>query len=69
MGERRAAGAEHDRGDCLRRTCLKWEANGELSAIDHASLMERLCEADPQACIHEQCDLSRGNASLEHSAT
>jgi len=69
MGERWATGAERDWADCLRRTCLKWEANGELSAIDHASLMERLCEADPQACNHEQCDLSRSNSSAGPSAT
>jgi hypothetical protein len=69
MGERWATGAERDWGDCLRRTCLKWEANGELSAIDHASLMERLYEVDPQACNHEQCDLSRSNSSAGPSAT
>ena len=36
---------------CQRRTCLKWEINGELSALDRKNLMELLCQVDKQACI------------------
>ena len=34
---------------CQRRTCLKWEANGELSALDRENLMRLLCDVDRQA--------------------
>ena len=33
-------------GSCQRRTCLKWEINGELSALDRKNLMELLCQVD-----------------------
>ena len=36
---------------CQRRTCLKWETNGELSALDRQNLMQLLCQVDKQACI------------------
>ena len=32
-------------GSCQRRTCLKWEINGELSALDRKNLMALLCQA------------------------
>ena len=35
-------------GSCQRRTCLKWEINGELSALDRKNLMELLCQVDKQ---------------------
>ena len=38
-------------GSCQRRTCLKWEINGELSALDRKNLMALLCQVDKQACI------------------
>ena len=38
-------------GSCQRRTCLKWEVNGELSALDRKNLMQLLCQVDKQACI------------------
>ena len=31
-------------GSCQRRTCLKWEINGELSALDRKNLMQLLCQ-------------------------
>ena len=34
---------------CQRRTCLKWEVNGELSALDRENLMRLLCDVDRQA--------------------
>ena len=38
---------------CQRRTCLKWEVNGELSALDRQNLMQLLCQVDKQACIDD----------------
>ena len=43
-------------GSCQRRTCLKWEINGELSANARRNLMKLLCQVDKQACIEELCD-------------
>ena len=40
-------------GSCQRRTCLKWDTNGELSALDRENLMQLLCQVDKQACISE----------------
>ena len=40
-------------GSCQRRTCLKWEINGELSASDRKNLMQLLCQVDKQACIDD----------------
>ena len=40
-----------------RRTCLKWEMNGELSAIDRSNLMKLLCQVDKQACFEEDSEL------------
>ena len=40
-------------GSCQRRTCLKWEINGELSALDRQNLMQLLCQVDKQACIDD----------------
>jgi hypothetical protein len=34
--------------DCLGRTCLKWSADGELTALDLSLVMERLAEVDQQ---------------------
>ena len=43
-------------GSCQRRTCLKWQINGELSANDRSNLMKLLCQVDKQACIEELSD-------------
>ena len=40
-------------GSCQRRTCLKWEINGELSALDRKNLMQLLCQVDKQAFIDD----------------
>ena len=42
-------------GSFQRRTCLKWEINGELSALDRKNLMQLLCQVDKQACIDDVC--------------
>ena len=39
---------------CQRRTCLKWEVNGELSALDRQNLMQLLCQVDQHACVDDQ---------------
>ncbi len=37
-------------GVCLGRTCLAWEADGELKQNDVQLILQRLCEVDAQAC-------------------
>ena len=37
-------------GVCLGRTCLAWEADGELRQSDVQLILQRLCEVDAQAC-------------------
>lgn len=34
--------------DCLGRTCLKWRADGELTALDLSLVMKRLALVDPE---------------------
>ncbi len=34
--------------NCLGRTCLKWGADGELSALDFSLVMQRLALVDPE---------------------
>ena len=34
--------------NCLGRTCLKWGADGELSALDLSLVMQRLALVDPE---------------------
>ena len=49
---------------CQRRTCLKWEMNGELSALDRQNLMQLLCQVDKQACIDDgEIDPSAGSGA------
>jgi len=33
---------------CLGRTCLKWSADGELSSLDLALVLDRLAQVDQQ---------------------
>ena len=40
-------------GSCQRRTCLKWEVKGELSALDRWNLMQLLCQVDNHACLDQ----------------
>ena len=47
-----------DTRNCQRRSCLKWEANGELSALDQAHLIELLMQEDPELQQENQCELS-----------
>ena len=41
---------------CQKRTYLKWEINGELSANDRSNQMKLLFQLDKQACIQELCE-------------
>jgi hypothetical protein len=34
--------------DCLGRTCLKWSAAGELTALDLGLVLERLAQVDQE---------------------
>lgn len=36
-------------GSCLGRTCLKWQANGELTPLDLQLVLERLAQVDQDA--------------------
>ena len=45
--------------DCLGRTCLAWQADGELSSTDVQLILERLCQVDAQACQALHDDASR----------
>jgi hypothetical protein len=37
---------QRDRSTCLGSTCLKWSQDGELSAQDRDTLLQRLAAAD-----------------------
>jgi hypothetical protein len=47
-------------GSCLGRTCLKWSADGELTALDLSLVLERLAQVDreltglPQDTVESQ---------------
>ena len=34
--------------DCLGRTCLKWNADGELTSVDLLLVLERLAQVDQE---------------------
>ena len=40
--------------DCLGRTCLKWGADGELTAQDLSLVLERLAQVDQQVTALNQ---------------
>jgi hypothetical protein len=46
-------------GSCLGRTCLKWGADGELTARDLNLVMERLAQVDQQVTGLELDTLDR----------
>ena len=53
---------------CQRRTCLKLETNGELSARDRQNLMQLLCQVDEEACLDED-ELTTGPAKTTTQPT
>lgn len=40
--------------NCLGRTCLKWGADGELTALDLSLVMQRLAQVDPEVMALQQ---------------
>ena len=49
-----------DRANCLGSSCMKWGADGELSAIDLQSILQRLSAVDEQASTLMDCPIDRG---------
>jgi hypothetical protein len=45
------------RADCIGSTCMKWSANGELSTLDLALIMERLSAVDANLSVMDACSL------------
>jgi len=43
-----ARGLDSTSRTCLGRTCLKWSADGELSALDLGLVLERLAQVDAE---------------------
>ena len=43
--------------NCLGRTCLKWRADGELSALDFSLVMQRLALVDPEVSALKEITL------------
>lgn len=44
--------------DCLGRTCLKWRADGELTALDLSLVMARLAQVDQEVTAQRQNGLA-----------
>ncbi|CAK6690236.1 hypothetical protein [Synechococcus sp. CBW1107] len=44
---------------CLGRTCLKWEADGDLTALDLKLVLERLAQVDAEVAALLQGSLDR----------
>jgi hypothetical protein len=44
---------------CLGRTCMKWGADGELTALDLHLVMERLAQVDRDVAALSQDSLNR----------
>jgi hypothetical protein len=44
-------------GSCLGRTCLKWSADGELTALDLSLVLERLAQVDREVSAVPQSSL------------
>ena len=45
--------------DCLGRTCLKWNADGELTSVDLLLVLERLAQVDQEVTGLRQDTLNR----------
>ncbi|MGL6135008.1 MAG: hypothetical protein ACRC1L_12590 [Prochlorococcaceae cyanobacterium] len=44
---------------CLGRTCLKWGADGQLTALDLDLVLERLAQVDQDVAALRQATLDR----------
>lgn len=54
-----SSGGAADAHGCLGRSCLKWERDGELSALDLQTILERLRAVDEQASGLMNCSIDR----------
>ncbi len=43
------------REDCLGQTCMKWQGNGELSAVDRDLILQRLMRVDGCSSPRLEC--------------
>jgi hypothetical protein len=48
-----------EKATCLGRSCLKWGDDGELSAVDMQSILQRLSSVDEQASALMDCPIER----------
>jgi hypothetical protein len=48
------------RDSCLGQTCLKWQADGELSPVDRQAILDRLLQVDGCSPHGEECWVFRG---------
>jgi hypothetical protein len=54
---------------CLGRTCLKWGADGELTALDLSLVMERLAQVDREvSALYKQVVEGHGSAVEQQPA-
>ena len=51
---------------CQRRTCLKLDRCGDLSALDRQNLMQLLCQVDRQACLDDVDPVVGSGAGLDN---
>ena len=56
------------RADCIGSTCMKWSANGELSTLDLALIMERLSAVDANLSVMHACSLQENPSQLSSQA-
>lgn len=56
-------------GDCLGRTCLQWQPDGELTALDLCLVLDRLAQVDAEVlALVEQSAARQPTASPMPSA-
>jgi hypothetical protein len=53
--------SNYEQANCLGSSCMKWGADGELSAIDLQSILQRLSAVDEQASTLMDCPIDRSN--------
>ena len=55
--------------DCLGRTCLKWGADGDLSALDLHLVLQRLALVDPElTALQDETPIALPSSSLSWSS-
>jgi hypothetical protein len=52
--------SNYESANCLGSSCMKWGADGELSALDLQSILLRLSAVDEQASTMMDCPIDRG---------